>query len=354
MGCHDSKNRIQVCKNTVGKKILTDFAESKQYKYNRTVKRKRGHMRKTEAMINEIEKVIIGKREVIEQVLMTILAKGHVLLEDIPGVGKTTLALSFAKVMGVDYHRIQFTPDVTPSDVVGFSLYDRQSGEFQYKPGAVMCNLLLADEINRATPRTQASLLECMEERQVTVDGVTRKLAEPFFVIATQNPLETTGTFPLPEAQLDRFFMKLSMGLPDKKEEVGILKRFILDQPYETLQAVCKKEQILAAREQVKKVHVHELLLEYMADLVQATRKDKEILSGVSPRGTMALLRASQAYAWIRGRDYVVPEDIKTVAGPVMAHRLVLSRGFGGAVTGQTKIEEILGQVSVPTEEWER
>ena len=187
----------------------------------------------------------------------------------------------------------------------------------------VFANIILADEINRATPRTQASLLECMEERQVTVDGVTRKLAEPFFVIATQNPLETTGTFPLPEAQLDRFFMKLSMGLPDKKEEVGILKRFILDQPYETLQAVCKKEQILAAREQVKKVHVHELLLEYMADLVQATRKDKEILSGVRPRGTMAPLRASQAYAWIRGRDYVVPEDIKTVAGPVMAHRLV-------------------------------
>ena len=174
MGCHDSKNRIQVCKNTVGKKILTDFAESKQYKYNRTVMRKRGHMRKTEAMINEIEKVIIGKREVIEQVLMTILAKGHVLLEDIPGVGKTTLALSFAKVMGVDYHRIQFTPDVTPSDVVGFSLYDRQSGEFQYKPGAVMCNLLLADEINRTSPKTQSALLEVMEEGNVTVDGITR------------------------------------------------------------------------------------------------------------------------------------------------------------------------------------
>ena len=193
-----------------------------------------------------------------------------------------------------------------------------------------------------------------MEERQVTVDGVTRKLEEPFFVIATQNPLETTGTFPLPEAQLDRFFAKLSMGLPDKKEEVGILKRFILDQPYETLQAVCKKEQILAAREEVKKVHVHELLLDYMAELVQATRKDKEILSGVSSRGTMALLRASQAYAWIQGRDYVVPEDVRKVAVPVMAHRLVLSRGFGGAVTGKIKIEEILSKVSVPTEEWER
>ena len=282
------------------------------------------------------------------------LAGGHVLVEDIPGLGKTTMAIAFSRAIGLQKRRVQFTPDVLPSDLTGFTIYQKERNAFVYHPGAVVCNLLLADEINRATPRTQASLLECMEERQVTVDGVTRKLAEPFFVIATQNPLETTGTFPLPEAQLDRFFMKLSMGLPDKKEEVGILKRFILDQPYETLQAVCKKEQILAAREQVKKVHVHELLLEYMADLVQATRKDKEILSGVSPRGTMALLRASQAYAWIRGRDYVVPEDIKTVADPVMAHRLVLSRGFGGAVTGQTKIEEILGQVSVPTEEWER
>ena len=263
-------------------------------------------------------------------------------------------ALAFSKALHLEQNRIQFTPDVLPGDVTGFSLYQKATGTFEYQPGAVMCNLLLADEINRATPRTQASLLECMEERQVTVDGVTRKLEEPFFVIATQNPLETTGTFPLPEAQLDRFFVKLSMGLPDKKEEVGILKRFILDQPYETLQAVCKKEQILAAREEVKKVHVHELLLDYMAELVQATRKDKEILSGVSPRGTMALLRASQAYAWIQGRDYVVPEDVRKVAVPVMAHRLVLSRGFGGAVTGKIKIEEILSKVSVPTEEWER
>lgn len=305
-------------------------------------------------VLENVGKVIIGKKDVLEKLLAGLLADGHVLLEDVPGTGKTKLAKALSASLGVDFGRIQFTPDMLPADITGMHIYSRETEQFEWKEGPVFTNILLADEINRATPRTQAGLLECMEERQVTVDGVTRKLAEPFFVIATQNPLETTGTFPLPEAQLDRFFMKLSMGLPDKKEEVGILKRFILDQPYETLQAVCKKEQILAAREQVKKVHVHELLLEYMADLVQATRKDKEILSGVSPRGTMALLRASQAYAWIRGRDYVVPEDIKTVAGPVMAHRLVLSRGFGGAVTGQTKIEEILGQVSVPTEEWER
>ena len=224
MGCHDSKNRIQVCKNTVGKKILTDFAESKQYKYNRTVMRKRGHMRKTEAMINEIEKVIIGKREVIEQVLMTILAKGHVLLEDIPGVGKTTLALSFAKVMGVDYHRIQFTPDVTPSDVVGFSLYDRQSREFQYRPGAVMCNMLLADEINRTSSKTQAALLEVMEEGRVTVDGETHEVPQPFVVLATENPVGSSGTQMLPESQLDRFMVSLSMGYPDHQSLVELLR----------------------------------------------------------------------------------------------------------------------------------
>ena len=304
--------------------------------------------------MDEINRVMEGKGHTVHQIMTAILAGGHILIEDIPGVGKTTLALAFSKVLGLDYQRIQFTPDIMPTDIAGFSIYHQGSEEFEFKEGAAMTNLLLADEINRTSPKTQSALLEAMEEGQITVDGITRDLPDPYIVIATQNPLETTGTFPLPEAQLDRFFAKLSMGLPDKKEEVGILKRFILDQPYETLQAVCKKEQILAAREEVKKVHVHELLLDYMAELVQATRKDKEILSGVSPRGTMALLRASQAYAWIQGRDYVVPEDVRKVAVPVMAHRLVLSRGFGGAVTGKIKIEEILSKVSVPTEEWER
>lgn len=301
-----------------------------------------------------IEKVLVGKGEVIDLVLTSLLAGGHILMEEVPGTGKTMLAKSLAKSLDVSFSRIQFTPDLLPSDVTGLNYYNQKESEFQFRPGPVFAHLVLADEINRATPRTQASMLECMEERQITVDGVTRKLEEPFFVMATQNPLETTGTFPLPEAQLDRFLMKLSMGLPSAAEELQILNRFLQDMPYEKLEAVCTGEEIQRAREAVKKVYVHPHLLKYMVDLVQATREDREILSGVSPRGSLALLHASQAYAWMQGRTYVVPEDIRKVAVPVMAHRLVLKRGSGSTAAAEKKMGEILEQTAVPTEEWEK
>ena len=317
--------------------------------------RKRGHMRKTEAMINEIEKVIIGKREVIEQVLMTILAKGHVLLEDIPGVGKTTLALSFAKVMGVDYHRIQFTPDVTPSDVVGFSLYDRQSGEFQYKPGAVMCNLLLADEINRTSPKTQSALLEVMEEGKVTVDGVSREVPKPFIVMATQNPKGSAGTQLLPESQLDRFMICMSMGYPDLESEIAIAKGKSTAAGFGELRAVLQAQQLVDMQAQVENVYVHDSIYAYITNLMNKTRNSNYIELGVSPRGTIACVRMAKAWAFLQGREYVIPSDVTDIFMDVAKHRIVPNTKARVAhVTEEAILSQIIADTRQPASYMEK
>ena len=240
-----------------------------------------------------MKKVIIGKDEVMDRILTALLSGGHVLLEDLPGTGKTVLAKSLAKSMNGEFRRVQFTPDLLPSDVTGLHYFNQKEGEFQFREGPVFTQILLADEINRATPRTQSSLLECMEERQVTIDGETRKLDEVFFVIATQNPIESSGTFPLPEAQMDRFFMKLSMGFPSKEEELAILERFQLAEPLKTLEPVCTREEILEAMEEIRKIYVHPEIKKYLVDIAEASRQDGELLSGVSPRGTLPSLRES-------------------------------------------------------------
>lgn len=301
-----------------------------------------------------IEKVIIGKSEVIDFVLTALVAEGHILLEDMPGSGKTMLAKALARSIDTSFSRVQMTPDLLPSDITGLHIYNAKTTEFELHKGPVFTNVLLVDEINRATPRTQSSLLECMEERQVTIDGVTESLQAPFFVIATQNPLETAGTFPLPEAQLDRFMMRLHMGEIDEEQEKAVLERYRTNNPLEELQAVAGGEEIRRLQKEYREVYVHPELLDYIQKLCMATRRRKEIRVGVSVRGSLTLMRAAQAYACISGRSYVVPEDIKKLVIPVLSHRLVLEGSAYGRNIVKEQLESILAHTPVPTEEWKK
>ena len=297
----------------------------------------------------ELKKIIRGKQEITDRILMAILARGHILLEDVPGVGKTTTALGFSKLMGMSFQRVQFTPDVVPSDITGFSVYDPASESFRYHQGAVMCNLLLAEEINRTSSKTQAALLEVMEEGKVTVDGVTRELPSPFVVIATQNPIGSAGTQKLPESQLDRFMVKLSMGYPDAVSQKELLRDRQEGNPLEEAPQVLNTDIVTEIQEQVRKVYVADSILEYITQLTQATRSRDSIALGISPRGALALCRMAKAAAYLDNRDYVTPKDVQMVFGDVCAHRLVLcTRARFQETTPSDILQEILKETPEP------
>ncbi len=306
----------------------------------------------TSLLRTNITKIIKGKDTEINKLIMALLCGGHILLEDIPGTGKTTSAKALAKSLGCQFKRIQFTPDLLPSDLMGINFYNQKEQDFIFKPGPIFTHILLADEINRATPRTQSSLLECMEEAQVTVDGVTHPLEAPFLVIATQNPIETQGTFPLPEAQLDRFFIRLSMGYPSETDEINILSSEATASPLNALQCVVTREQVLEAQLAVKEVKVSDSIKTYIVAISNATRQDSRLRLGLSLRGSLAMFRASQAFAAMSGRDYVIPDDVKAIVKDVALHRIIYN-GYqiaSNTHTLETIFEDILDQVPVPIE----
>lgn len=303
-----------------------------------------------ETILNEVKKAVVGKDDVLSMAFMAILARGHILVEDIPGVGKTTMALAFSKALGLEYHRVQFTPDVLPSDIVGFSLPDKQTGEMIYKPGAILCNLFLADELNRATSRTQSALLEAMEEGRVTVDGITHEVPDPFIVIATQNPVGSSGTQLLPESQLDRFMVRLSLGYPDAEAELDLLRRKQEGNPLDKVRFTVNSRELAEMRSQVDGIYVDKKIFDYVIRLSAASRKHPAIVHGASPRASIAVVSMSKAAAFIEGRDYVIPDDVKAVYPATITHRLLLNAESKAAgKTQRAVLDEIVSSTPAPS-----
>ncbi len=302
-----------------------------------------------EKIVENVEKVIIGKKAEVQLALIALICRGHALIEDVPGVGKTMLAKSISRSIGSTFKRIQFTPDLLPSDITGVSIYNQKTGDFEFREGPIIAQVVLADEINRATPKTQSALLEVMEERQLTVDGVTHMMPSPFLVLATQNPIEYEGTFPLPEAQLDRFLLKITLGYPGNAEEISIIEHQQHVHPIDDLKTAVEASDVLSLQDATKEVYVDNLIKQYVVNLSESTRRHETAYLGASPRGSLGLFRAAQALALLEGRDYAVPDDVKQLAGPVLAHRVIVSPAARMRdVTGASIIDEVLQRVPVP------